>query len=44
MRSFIIGHLILDLLRGEWRCVVGMAEAEVRAPGAPAKGVMGTKV
>lgn len=35
-------NVLLDLLRGKWRCVVGVAEAGFRASGAPAEEVIGT--
>lgn len=35
--GFSVGNFILDLLRGKWRCVVGMAQAGVGVPGAPAE-------
>lgn len=35
-------NVLLDLLRGKWRCVVGVAEAGFGASGVPAEGIMGS--
>lgn len=35
-------NVLLDLLRGKWGCIVGVAEAGFGASGAPVEEVMGS--